>query len=205
MKKEMKWGLATLILLLGIAAVFLLTDKDTATKPKMTLGQPTKDLLKQGVKSPQQAETLVAVNEQEVDTSHPDYHVHPDGTLHIGTHDAHAPVQVAPDAPAKIIPQKDLNIVIPKREDFKTDEEYIKVLDKTVQELNNKAKSLIRTAPRTAIKLFYISDDLIEESRAIKNSIWEKVRQQYPMNAAPPINAANPLIDKQPENNEETE
>ena len=63
MKKEMKWGLATLILLLGIAAVFLLTDKDTATKPKMTLGQPTKDLLKAGVKSPQQAETPVAVEE----------------------------------------------------------------------------------------------------------------------------------------------
>ena len=177
-------GVATLILLLGIAAVFLFIDKDTNTEPKMTLGQPTKDLLKKGVKLPQQ--TPQDVNKQELDTSHPDYRVHPDGTPHIGTHDAHAPVQVAPDAPAKIIPQKDLNIVIPKREDFKTDEEYIKVLDKTVQELNNKAKSLIRTAPRTAIKLFYISDDLIEESRAIKNSIWEKVRQQYPMNAAPP-------------------
>ena len=63
MKKEMKWGLATLILLLGIAAVFLFIDKDTNTEPKMTLGQPTKDLLKQGVKSPQQAETPVAVEE----------------------------------------------------------------------------------------------------------------------------------------------
>ena len=50
MKKQMKWGLATLILLLGIAAVFLLMDNDTETEPEMTLGQPTKDLLKQGVK-----------------------------------------------------------------------------------------------------------------------------------------------------------
>ena len=57
MKKQMIWGLATLILLLGIAAVFLFIDKDTETKPEYALGQPTKDLLKQGVKSPQQAET----------------------------------------------------------------------------------------------------------------------------------------------------
>ena len=57
MEKKMKWGLATLLLLLGIAAVFLFIDKDTETKPKMTLGQPTKDLLEQGVKLPQQAKT----------------------------------------------------------------------------------------------------------------------------------------------------
>ena len=55
MEKKMIWGLATLILLLGIAAVFLFIDKDTETKPEYALGQPTKDLLKQGVKSPQQA------------------------------------------------------------------------------------------------------------------------------------------------------
>ena len=55
MEKKMIWGLATLILLLGIAAVFLFIDKDTETEPEMTLGQPTKDLLKQGVKLPQQA------------------------------------------------------------------------------------------------------------------------------------------------------
>ena len=57
MSKQMKWGLATLMLLLGIAAVFLFIDKDTETEPEMTLGQPTKDLLKKGVKSPQQANT----------------------------------------------------------------------------------------------------------------------------------------------------
>ena len=48
MKNQMKWGLATLLLLLGIATVFLIIDKDTDTEPKMTLGQPTKDLLKHG-------------------------------------------------------------------------------------------------------------------------------------------------------------
>ena len=57
MKKHKIWRLATLILLLGIATVFLIIDKDTNTEPKMTLGQPTKDLLKQGVKLPQQANT----------------------------------------------------------------------------------------------------------------------------------------------------
>ena len=63
MEKHKIWGLATLMLLLGIAAVFLFIDKDTETEPEMTLGQPTKDLLKQGVKLPQQAETPGAVEE----------------------------------------------------------------------------------------------------------------------------------------------
>ena len=68
MKKEMKWGLATLLLLLGIAAVFLFIDKDTETEPEMTLGQPTKDLLKKGVKLPQQTPQVVDVSD---DTQRP--------------------------------------------------------------------------------------------------------------------------------------
>ena len=52
MEKQMIWGLATLLLLLGIAAVFLFIDKDTTTEPEMALGQQTKDLLEQGVKPP---------------------------------------------------------------------------------------------------------------------------------------------------------
>ena len=77
MKKQMKWGLATLILLLGIAAVFLFIDKDTNTEPKMTLGQPTKDLLKKGVKSPQEVNA-------------------PDGTTENGHAEPHA------DTPAQV-------------------------------------------------------------------------------------------------------
>ena len=46
--------------MLGIATVFLLMDKDTAKTPKTTLGQQTKDLLKQGAPSPQQADTSIA-------------------------------------------------------------------------------------------------------------------------------------------------
>ena len=41
-KRKMKWGLATLMLLLGIAAVFLFIDKDTEIEPEMTLGQQQK-------------------------------------------------------------------------------------------------------------------------------------------------------------------
>ena len=72
MSKQMKWGLATLILLLGIAAVFLLMDKDTNTEPKMTLGQQTKDLLEQGVKLPQQANTSSAEKRQPPPGASPD-------------------------------------------------------------------------------------------------------------------------------------
>ena len=86
MSKQMKWGLATLLLLLGIAAVFLFIDKDTETEPEMTLGQPTKDLLKKGVKLPQQAETPVAVEELPPvvpPNEHPSGpHQHEDDTAH---------------------------------------------------------------------------------------------------------------------------
>ena len=74
MSKQMKWGLATLMLLLGIAAVFLFIDKDTNTEPKMTLGQPTKDLLNKPIPQPQT-------------------HVHKDGTVHQGTHASQTSVQ----------------------------------------------------------------------------------------------------------------
>ena len=78
MKKQMKWGLATLMLLLGIAAVFLFIDKDTTTEPEMTLGQQTKDLLKQGVKSPQQANTSGAEKRQPPPGASPNGHKHGD-------------------------------------------------------------------------------------------------------------------------------
>ena len=101
MKKQMIWGSATLILLLGIATVFLLMDKDTNTEPKTTLGQQTKDLLKEGVKLPQETPQVVA--EQDIDTSHPDYHVPEEGTPHTGKHtDAES---VAPSALAKTLPR----------------------------------------------------------------------------------------------------
>ncbi len=52
MRKHKKWGIATLMLLLGIATVFLLINTDTPPDPKLVLGQVTKDQLKQGVKLP---------------------------------------------------------------------------------------------------------------------------------------------------------
>ena len=63
MKKHKIWGLTTLMLLLGIATLFLLMDTDTAKPPKNVAGQQTKDLLKKGVNMSQQAETPVAVEE----------------------------------------------------------------------------------------------------------------------------------------------
>ena len=65
MKKQMIWGFATLLLLLGIATVFLLINTDTPPEPKYVLGQATKDQLKQGVKLP-------ADNPNPQDTNTPD-------------------------------------------------------------------------------------------------------------------------------------
>ena len=84
MKKEMKWGLATLILLLGIAAVFLFIDKDTDTEPEMTLGQQTKDLLNKPRPQPQKDASSAASKQMPGETE--TGHVHEDGTVHQGTH-----------------------------------------------------------------------------------------------------------------------
>ena len=86
MKKHKIWRIAILILLLGTPAVFLFIDKDTETKPQHVLEQQTKDLLKQDVKSPQQAETPVAVEELPpvvCPNEHPSGpHQHEDDTVH---------------------------------------------------------------------------------------------------------------------------
>ncbi len=60
MKKQMIWGLAILMLLIGIAGVFLLIPRDTDTESEMVLGDATKKLLEDGPKpkgSPQEVNT----------------------------------------------------------------------------------------------------------------------------------------------------
>ncbi len=60
MKKQMIWGLAILMLLIGIAGVFLLIPRDTDTESEMVLGEATKKLLENGPNpkgSPQEANT----------------------------------------------------------------------------------------------------------------------------------------------------
>ncbi len=60
MKKHMIWGLAILMLLIGIAGVFLLIPRDTDTESEMVLGDATKKLLEDGPKpkgSPQEVNT----------------------------------------------------------------------------------------------------------------------------------------------------
>ena len=83
MSKKMKWGLVILIigLLAGVSymAVWQYTElqqykKDAAEADK---------LLEQRQK---QQQTPEGVADGDLDTSHPDFHVHEDGTPHIGTH-----------------------------------------------------------------------------------------------------------------------
>ena len=52
MNRNMIRGIIVLIVLLGIAGVFLLIDRDTHTEQRLKLGQVTKDLLKKGTKQP---------------------------------------------------------------------------------------------------------------------------------------------------------
>lgn len=64
MNKNMLGGTIVLMVLLGIAGVFLLIEQDTDTEPRLKLGQATKDLLKNPPKQQTAQEVSTADNEQ---------------------------------------------------------------------------------------------------------------------------------------------
>ena len=99
MKKQMIWGLATLMLLLGIAAVFLFIDKDTMTEPEMTLGQPTKDLLNKPIPQPK---TDVSITE----TDKPPLSEKAE-TSHVTVHDPAQETKVSHETPIEFAEDKE--------------------------------------------------------------------------------------------------
>ncbi len=94
--------------------------------------------------------------------------------------------------------QTDWNSLIPKRENYESDEKYIKDLDTTATELNKTAIALANSNPDTSIKLSLIANDLIDKSQQLKQAHWKTFTEQFPLNKEPPTNAQNPLIDQPP-------
>ena len=92
MKKQMIWGLATLILLLGIAAVFLL-NKDTATKPNHVLEQETKNLTNKPIPQPKTDVSIAETDKLQPSEKAETSHVHEYSTVHQGTHASQASMQ----------------------------------------------------------------------------------------------------------------
>ena len=80
MKKQMKWGLATLLLLLGIAAVFLFIDQNAELR-QLEKETAESDKLRQEHNKPQEMPPQKA-------------HVHADGSRHEGQH--HDPIETSP-------------------------------------------------------------------------------------------------------------
>ena len=80
MSKQMKWGLATLILLLGIAAVFIFLDQN-AELQQLEKETAESDKLRQEHNKPQEMPPQKA-------------HVHADGSRHEGQH--HDPIETSP-------------------------------------------------------------------------------------------------------------
>ena len=93
MKKQMKWGFATLLLLLGIAAVFLLTDKDTATKPNHVLEQETKNLTNKPIPQPKTDVSIAETDKLQPSEKAETSHAHEDSTVHQGAHASQASMQ----------------------------------------------------------------------------------------------------------------
>ena len=179
MEKQMKWGLATLMLLLGIAAVFLLMDKDTNTEPKMTLGQQTKDLLEQGVKPPP-AETDRQPPPEE------------------SPQERHAPEEttpVTPQAPPKYIPDTPIpedmpmpDIPLPadlKNMDWKQWSQkhlaewmkYIHALDPAIERLGRETETLSanmppESSPDYAAAKAKWNAKIVEQNRLVVKKSW---------------------------------
>ncbi len=92
MNKKTFWGIATLIILLVGVVGFLFYRQSMEIKQlKKEVAQDDK-LLEQHRK--QQTPEVVAGG---LDTSHPEFHVHEDGTPHIGTHDENKAEYTAPE------------------------------------------------------------------------------------------------------------
>ena len=85
MKKEMKWGLAALILLLGIAAVFIFLDQN-AELQQLEKETAESDKQRQERNKPQETPQVQPPPQKA--------YVHADGTFHVGEHDD--PIETPP-------------------------------------------------------------------------------------------------------------
>ena len=98
MKKQMIWGLAILMLLIGIAGVFLLIPQDTDTESKLVLGEATKKLLEDG---PKQQVSAQEAGKPPPPGASPNGHWH-DGVWHEEPHAAPADTTTAPQTLSKL-------------------------------------------------------------------------------------------------------
>lgn len=96
MSRKAKWGVATLIILILAGVCYIAVWQYTELQQYKKDAAAAEKLLEQHRKQ----QTLEVVD-GELDTSHPDFHVHEDGTPHIGTHDEPSvAVPFQPSAPA---------------------------------------------------------------------------------------------------------
>ncbi len=98
MKKQMIWGLAILMLLIGIAGVFLLMPQDTDTESKLVLGEATKKPLEDG---PKQQVSAQEAGKPPPPGASPNGHWH-DGVWHEEPHAAPADTTTAPQTLSKL-------------------------------------------------------------------------------------------------------
>ena len=91
MSKKMIWGLAIFLILIITATVWkVLHDRAYIKQLEYDLAGK-QEIKEERDKPPEQ------VNKKDLDTSHPDFHVHEDGTPHIGTHEEPKEQYTAPE------------------------------------------------------------------------------------------------------------
>ncbi len=91
MSKKMYWGITTLIILIITATVWGVLHNRAYIKQLENDLSVERKMLEDRDKPAEQ------VDPQELDTSHPDFHIHEDGTPHIGRHDEPKAQYTAPE------------------------------------------------------------------------------------------------------------
>lgn len=113
MNRKLLWGLAALMILIIGATVFLTVKNQAEIRQ---LEREAADAQKQLQQHNAQKE-MAEEGQQHLDPAHPDFHVHEDGTPHIGTHDEKPKVQYT--APEGAVLKPDFPKVDPKADPVK--------------------------------------------------------------------------------------
>lgn len=183
MLKKLNWGMAVLIVFMIAAGGFMYWQMSEVQRLKQQLAQDDK-LLEQNdkVQHADNREKSPPPNETS-ETGH----WHGDKwhrTAPPSTDNPPEPMPVHIDTPIDTA-QTDFESLIPKREDYNTDWEYVEALLTRSEQYNAQASILVKSDPDAALKLLSIGAKLTKEYRTLHKAAWDKVLEKYPIGKQP--------------------
>ncbi len=179
MKKHKIWGIAILILLLGIAAVFIFLNENAELR-KLEKETAESDKLREERNKPQEVETqIVDADKLPPSENAETRYVHEDSTVHPGTHEA---TEVRTDKSASLTPAEMKAKIAEIKKDIEERQLVVDQQHRQVYELGQERASLMSMIEksierrkrvqgiRDAEKAGKIS---LAEAMRLKKEIWE--------------------------------